>query len=91
MEEIIAKSKAHKAEKAKQREADLDATEALDRELGELLESGALQGFMGRPREQASGSFQKPGSDPVESAFDEDRRDLLQRAKAKARKSLSRR
>ena len=56
MEEIIAKSKSYKAEKAKQKDADLDATEALDRDLCELMQSGALRALMGRRREEASGS-----------------------------------
>ena len=71
-------------EKAKQKDADLDATEALDRDLSELMQSGALRLLMSRRREEASGSFQKVG-DPVESAFDKDRRELVQQAKSKAR------
>ena len=46
MEEVMAKSKAFRAEKQKQREEDLDATEALDKSLAALMQSGAIQGAL---------------------------------------------
>ena len=45
MEELIAKSKAFRAEKMKQREEDLDATEALDEQFG-LLQNDILPRLM---------------------------------------------
>jgi hypothetical protein len=42
MEEVIAKSKAARAAKIQQREEDLHATEALDADLDNLLQCGAL-------------------------------------------------
>ena len=80
MEEIIAKSKKHKAEKAKQRDADLDATEALDRDLAELMKGRVLQGLI-RPK-GVKPKFAEPvaGED---AAFDVARRELVFEAKAK--------
>jgi len=82
MEEIIAKSKKYKAEKAKQKDADYDATEALDRELAELMRGRALQGLI-RPK-RAKPKFQEPvaGED---AAFDVARRELVFESKAKVR------
>ena len=46
MEELIAKSKSFKAEKQKQRDEDLEETEALDEQFRSLLEGQALLRLM---------------------------------------------
>ena len=46
MEELIAKSKSFKAEKQKQRDEDLEETEALDEQFRGLLEGQALLRLM---------------------------------------------
>lgn len=79
MEEIIAKSKERKAEKAKLKEADTDATEALDRELAHLMQAGALHSLMGGKRRSAG------AADDAEAAYDRDRLELVYQAKAKVR------
>ena len=49
MEELIAKSKAGKAERQQQREEDLTATEQLDATFRELKDGALLQGIL-RPK-----------------------------------------
>lgn len=79
MEELIAKSKAFKAEKAKQRDADLDETEALDRDLNDLLQTGALHTLL---KKKGAAPAKQP-LDDEEQAYDKDRRGLIFEAKAK--------
>ena len=80
MEEIIAKSKAFKAEKSKQREADLDATEALDRDLADLISGGALHALI---RPKGSKHAHKATVEQEDAAYDTMRRELVFAAKAK--------
>lgn len=49
MEEVIAKSKAYRAEKQQQREEDVEETERLDRELQGLLGTPGMLGML-RPK-----------------------------------------
>ena len=80
MEEIIAKSKAFKAEKSKQRETDLDATEALDRDLADLMSGGALHALI---RPKRSKHAHKAPAEQEDAAYDTLRRELVFEAKAK--------
>ena len=55
MEELIAKSKSFKAEKQKQRDEDLEETEALDEQFRGLLEGQALLRLM-KPKGSKAGT-----------------------------------
>lgn len=78
MEEVIAKSKAHKAEKAKQREADYLATVAVDDEIAGLVRDGLLQ------TQSARGVPIRIDRSEADAAFDRDSRALVSDPKAKA-------
>lgn len=79
MEEIMAKSKKAKAEKTKQREEDLDAIEALDKDLSELTRDKGFQKLL-RPK----GMKQKaPNASADDAAFDVLRREMIFEAKGK--------
>ena len=51
MEEVIAKSKQHKAEKSRQKEADLELLDRLDTKYRELMAQGSLQHALLKPGE----------------------------------------
>ena len=80
MQEIIAKSKKARAEKTKQREADLDAVDELDNDLAELVKQKSFQSLI-RPKGQKLKDASK--ADSTDAAFDLARRELVFDAKAK--------
>ena len=80
MEEIMAKSKKAKAEKTKQREEDLDAIEALDKDLAELAKSEGFQSLL-RPKGVKQKGQASANAD--DAAFDILRRELVFEAKGK--------
>ena len=84
MEEIMAKSKAFRAEKGQQREADLDATEALDADLAQLMQGGALQGLV-KPKGTKHSVTSAKDLTAEDAAYDRARRELVFEAKAKVR------
>ena len=76
----MAKSKKARAEKTKQREADLDAVDELDKDLAELMEHKSFQSLI-RSKGQKVKDASKAG--PTDAAFDIARRELVFDAKAK--------
>lgn len=82
MEEIIAKSKKAKAEKTKQREADLDAVDELDKNLAELVKQKSFQSLIRAKGQKAKDAGR---ADPIDAAFDIARRELVFDAKAKVK------
>ncbi|KAL4451742.1 hypothetical protein ABPG75_007404 [Micractinium tetrahymenae] len=79
MEEIIAKSKAFKAEKQRQREEDQDETAALDDQFRSLLGEKALLGLMRKKGEKRDNKAETE----EDKAFDVLTRELVFEAKAK--------
>ena len=85
MEEIMAKSKAYKAEKAKQKEEDFDAADKLDEELAEIMQSGGLSAFI-KPKGRKE---KDKGSVAEEDAAYDARREMVFDSKAKVINSLN--
>jgi nucleolar protein 14 len=81
MEEIIAKSKMHKALKSQQKEEDVVATEKLDDAWKELSQGGLLAGLL-RPKGASKDEIKKMAVDESDKAFDVLIKELLFEAKA---------
>ncbi len=77
MEEIIAKSKAGKAEKRMAREDDLDETMALDKQLKELMAGGGLAPLMRPSGRRGAGPAAAVAVGEDDAAFDRIRRELV--------------
>ncbi|KAK9815549.1 hypothetical protein WJX72_005610 [[Myrmecia] bisecta] len=82
MEEVMAKSKAYKAEKQQQREEDLTATEALDQDFKQLVQAGGLARLV-RPKGAKGDKSLDAKAAPEDAAYDRMRRELVFEAKAK--------
>lgn len=81
MEEIIAKSKMHKAMKSQQKEEDVAETEALDEAWKALAQGGSLAGLM-RPKGSKGGDVKGLPVDESDRKFDVLTRELVFEAKA---------
>lgn len=81
MEEIIAKSKMHKALKSQQKEEDVAETEALDEAWKALAQGGSLAGLM-RPKGSKGGDVKGLPIDESDRKFDVLTRELIFEAKA---------
>lgn len=84
----MAKSKMYRAEKAKQKEEDLDAAEQLDQDFSELLKSGNLSTYL-KPKGQKDSQKAEKGS--LDAAYDIARREMAfdNRAKVTCLQHLS--
>lgn len=85
MEELIAKSKAGKAAKAMQKEADLTATDVLDASFESLLRAGDLSALMkekGAKHARVGGQASQDPEDE-DAEFDRMRRELAFESRAK--------
>jgi len=81
MEEIIAKSKMHKALKSQQKEEDIVATEKLDDAWKELSQGGLLAGLL-RPKGASKDELKSMTVDESDRAFDMLTKELIFEAKA---------
>ena len=82
----MAKSKAFKAAKQRQREEDLAETEALDSTFTSLMQGGALAGMLKtKGKREPAGERQGAASEPGDAAYDRLRRELVYEPKGKVR------
>lgn len=89
MEEVMAKSKAFRAAKQRQREEDLAETEALDSTFAALLQGGALAGLL-KKKGAREAAREQPGAEGQrgDAAYDRLRRELVYEPKGQVRVAL---